>query len=316
MDEIFFEIKYSSINVFNENELYKIKLDKKIGSGSYGYVFISSFYNLVIKILDADDITYYSDKNEYDVCKELIKAQNENKYIPEMFCKYYGIGYLTKHFRYTDIEEVFFPIGAKIILMPYFISFSKYLSKIDTNLFPKEVYLCNFIKKIIESQKFLHSLGYINIDLKMANIMFDYQDKVKLIDFGMCKYKKELIEFIELNEKYYIWPNVKLISYNHLLTYMCGILILEIIFSDEVYDINKDNNLNKFLVRIDKSISYTNEFKKFLINLLENKYTLDGAYTYLKYIIEKNQYHLYKDVPNIYSTLTPFEDLKDFHNFS
>ena len=63
-------------NIFTENELYKIEIIKKIGSGSYGCVFISSFYNLVVKILDGEDYGYYTDKSEYDICNHLIDSNN------------------------------------------------------------------------------------------------------------------------------------------------------------------------------------------------------------------------------------------------
>jgi serine/threonine protein kinase len=314
MDEIFFEIKKSSINIFTENELYKIEIIKKIGSGSYGYVFISSFYNLVVKILDGEDKGYYTDKSEYDICNHLI----ESKDAPELFCKYYAIGHITKSYTFNEPDVKVFPKYSQIILMPYYVSFDKYLGKVNRYVFAKEVYLCNLALKILESQLYFFNLGYINLDIKFANIMFDFQDKIKLIDFGMCKYRKKLDDKIEILDKYYIWPLHKNVTYDKLIPYMVGILLLEIIFGSKVYSIKSKGSsyLTSLLIEIQKSIQYSKEFKKLLYNIIHLNMNLSESIEELKTIIVKYQFNICKDTPNIYSSLSSFEDIKNFDTFN
>ena len=277
-------------------------------------VFISSFYNLVVKILDGDDYGYYTDKSEYDICNHLIDSNNT----PELFCKYYAIGNITKSYSIKEPEEKIFPKYSQIILMPYYISFDKYLGKVNRYVFAREVYLCKLALKILESQLYFFNLGYINVDIKVANIMFDFQDNIKLIDFSMCKKNKSLDDKIEILDRYYIWPLQKSVSYNILIPYMVAILLLEIIFGSKVYSIKSKGSsyLTGLSIEIQKSIQYSSEFKKFLYNIIYLKTNLLESIEELKYIIEKYQFNIYKDIPNIYSSISSYEDIKNFDTFN
>ena len=309
MMKLFFEIRYSSINFFEENELYKISIIRKIGSGSYGSVFVTSFYNTVIKIIDNNDTGEYTDKSEYDVCHDIIK---KNSKVPELFCKYYAIGYITKDFIYSESTK--FKSGAKAIFMPLYIKLSRYIYSTSRTLFSKEHYLCNIAKKILESQIFFLEMGYINVDIKFANIMLDTNLNLKFIDFGMCKYNKTFENEFTVLDNYYIWPKVEKIKYDHLIVYMITIFLFEIIFGSDVFDINKTNNSQIFRMNILNSRKYTQEFKEYINDSLSCTMGVKDSLNKLNIIINKYHYNLYKTIPNEYSKIIQLHGFQDYNN--
>ena len=41
------------------------------------------------------------------------------------------------------------------------------------------------MKKVAKGVKYMHDLGYIHRDLKLSNILFNKEEDVKILDFGI-----------------------------------------------------------------------------------------------------------------------------------
>ena len=80
-------------------------------------------------------------------------------------------------------------------------------TKMDTEgVFTCEKYPCNLVQykrsgkvitqdikdKVFELIARLHNLGIVHCDMKLDNIVIDHKDNVRLIDFGMSMYKKNV----------------------------------------------------------------------------------------------------------------------------
>ena len=49
----------------------------------------------------------------------------------------------------------------------------------------KEEEACKFFQQILSSIEYLHELGIVHRDLKPENLLLDYQNNLKLVDFGL-----------------------------------------------------------------------------------------------------------------------------------
>lgn len=49
----------------------------------------------------------------------------------------------------------------------------------------KEEEACKFYQQIVSSIEYLHELGIVHRDLKPENLLLDYQNNLKLVDFGL-----------------------------------------------------------------------------------------------------------------------------------
>ena len=51
-----------------------------------------------------------------------------------------------------------------------------------------------FFRQIVSAVAYLHERGYAHRDLKPENVLFDKEQTVKLIDFGLCAKPKDGME--------------------------------------------------------------------------------------------------------------------------
>ena len=285
------DIINSNISQFSLGKT-KINLYKCIGSGSYGYIFLTD-YNYVVKVL----IEESQEKTSQDLM-DFLEPDVINKIISKDFainCNEYALGIIgenekietkclqlninsptcvikKKSYVEKKNRRKSFYIYRKnfIIIMPHYLSFYDYLSVFSTKrLFRNECVMCLIMNRLIVSVEELLSIGLINIDLKMNNVMIDNTDEIRIVDFGLTVSKERMTEYIDNDIKYYIWPKNKM-TYSQVISYMLSMFILEIIYERKVYEFQRDDNkIFKNIIENFSEISWlSKQFKKILVKSL------------------------------------------------
>ena len=156
MYEINIYILKSNINKYTNSE-YNIKVKDIIGRGLHGLVVMID--DKVIKIY-----TKYNIEIEF-----YNKIIDDNLDINNLTCKC-AIGKLTKPFIFNNFV---FNKNNNILLMPFYQKLSK--SKIKTK---NEDFILTFIIKIFKLLIYIQNkYNYINLDVKLQNIMYDQKKK-------------------------------------------------------------------------------------------------------------------------------------------
>lgn len=142
------------------NERYKISLREKLGCGVYGNVFLEKGGKAV----------------------KVIKPERNGVMHPSTL-RELGILQMVKHgYNLLELEYARFVREDLYIIMRAY----------DTTLFDM-IYTRDFnprpvVNGIIHGLHFLHTMGIVHRDLKPMNIMV-YEGNVKIIDFGLARYK-------------------------------------------------------------------------------------------------------------------------------
>jgi len=333
MNKIFVSIKNSNLKNINKNESYEIELNRCMGYGTYGFIFLSNKYGYIVKILAEDPkskiIDDLSDYTEIQVVEKIL----EKKEIFSINCSDYAYGkiileesYTTKQCKipiimnnsimiYQNPEKETSPIFSEItkknkvkrfalyenndvILMPLYIPFHDYIKVIGKTQFKNEAVVCKIMDCIIKSVLEMKEIGLINLDLKMGNTMIDSNNNMKIIDFGIVKKYKLIEKKYEEDEKYYIWPTNINISYSHVLSYMISVYFIELIFGHKAYDIETDK---RAIIESLFELKYISErFKELIRKGLNCVVNFDEFQNYFKEI-RKEFFIESINLPNIFS---------------
>ena len=284
MDKVNIKIFKSNIYLFEEDKEYLINLKKCIGIGSYGYVFSINDNCYAIKLLIDSESTLnntYTDFTEVAVVEKII--DNYQKF--NVNCYFYSIGYLLKTEKGYDSKKIdikvnigdendsSFVIKKKklfkfvlkekypVLIMPLF---QKYFKNNYNNIFIRnDIYLCKLIDTLINAQKEFLSIGVINIDFKLNNILLDDDNNLRFIDFGLTRKIDNMEKDAKNDIKYFIWPfGVKKISYY--LSYMICMIIMEIYYP-RIYEIKTLRSVLRFVVENFDQVNTISEDIKLLI---------------------------------------------------
>ena len=332
MNKISVNIYHSNLKNYEINKVYEITAIKSIGNGSYGYIFLTSQYD-VIKLIPEnpnqlkDD---YTDFTEENIIKKIIDNKsnfniNNNKYSigkiiqTELVIKkekiIHPIEFLVNISGISESNIIYSSIIKNrkkqkfalyetntVIIMPHYLSFYSYIEIFPSRKeFKSEQTILFFVSKLIQSIDELLTINIINIDIKMNNIMFDKKMNMKIIDYGLTKSVNNLNSKIETDVKYYAWSNNPKFTYNNQLCYMLSIFFLEIIFDKRVPDIQNNLDYIKFLLIDLLSQHYiSNELK----TLVKDSISTGIDYQIYKNIIQKKmQEYNWEDftIPNIYN---------------
>ena len=331
MNKISVNIYHSNLKNYEINKVYEITAIKSIGNGSYGYIFLTSQYD-VIKLIPEnpnelkDD---YTDFTEENVIKKIIDNKsnfniNNNKY---------SIGKIIQTEPVIKKEKIIHPIEFLVnisgiseininyssiiknrkkqkfalyetnivIIMPHYLCFYNYIEMFpNRKIFKSEQIILFLVSKLIQSIDELITINIINIDIKMNNIMFDKKMDIKIIDYGLTKSYEHLFSKIETEVKYYVWSNNPQFNYNNQLCYMMSIFILEIIFDKRVPDIQNNPEYIKYVLYDLFSQNFiSTEIKK----LLKESILVGIDYPIYKEAIQKKMKEYNWDdftIPNIY----------------
>ena len=327
----------SNLEGLNGGGAYGVNLMKCIGSGSYGYIFLMDFRNYVMKILleeeESDGIT---DIKEMDVVDKIIENGNllvnnvnyafgkismddDKNVLTDLDKRVRRSSYIYLHLNGKGEKELKESVISKngkrrsfnlfqnnsVIVMPLYISFYDYLEQ-NSRFFKKEVILSNFMNLLVKSVEELLELGYINIDLKMNNVMIDEGNRMRIVDFGMVVRSNMIDKKMDNKVKYYIWPRNKNFTYSMVISYMISVFVMEVLYGRSVYEFCKDKTvLNLCLNDFNEIEVFSVKFKKLIMMSL-----IDG--------LEFSKFKEYfselkcKDIPNMYHIILYNKGIKLF----
>ena len=285
--ELIIYLYYSNLKEFKKNSYYKIITKKKIGEGSYGYVYEIN-PSIVIKIFKHPT---YLNKNT----QQLIPSKNENRELDFFmnYLKYYnyhkspiikikGIGLIksssTKQYQYNDRYCLFLPYCLPIskLIYQYKIPFIK--------LDEGKLLTLEFMKKLLEIELYLNNqLNITNLDIKLNNYMIEKNKDLKIeniigIDFGLIKKRNN--EKYLFETKYFIWPYKKELKLDYLPSYSVCINGLILLFGK-----NENiplNNTKKYLEHLKDDDDYYKIFYNGLLLKIKTKDLFELINKYIK----------------------------------
>jgi len=259
MNQIKIKVVNSNIERFKKNEDYVITLPNFLNCGTYGYVFTTDYDNYCVKILclnpHLDNTNELIDYEEIEVIDKIITCEKSFEVVSSEYCYgkilYYNGELDIKSSTHISINKKANDIPRssyteqnnkvkKFVIYEenYVIIMPRYFDIKTIKLKPEEI-----CKKVIKSVDELLSIDLINIDIKRANYMVDINNNIKMIDMGMMRNKDKMDNTFRENEiSYYIWPIHRVLKHKQLIPYMISIFMLELKYSNNVYEIKSDYN--------------------------------------------------------------------------
>jgi len=262
----------SSHKSYIENKIKKININKKIGEGSYGIIYLID-NNHVIKIFKQSTI----DNTKLNESNYLIPIKNENrelmfyfKYIDDKkennyIINLFSIGII----KDKIIDNNILDLNSYFIILPLCIPFYKKYNILNVPLIYKQhgiFFTLKIMKRLVEISLFFEKkYNYINLDFKLNNFMFldkkDDIDNLVMLDFSIIKKKTKTKYNIDNN--YYIWPNSNNVLVENIPSYSTCINGLELLFGHN--SIRNNNKINYYLNIIKKNKQLYNIFYNGLI---------------------------------------------------
>lgn len=241
---------------YKPNMILEAKVNKIIGQGSYGTVFLIENSAYVVKLFwETNSKTFDKPEDcvEFNFWKNVIqKVKKEGIPWPDNWCEVYIIG---TTIRTEKFDQKWFPSGTPILLMPYYYKWDEIFNNtIDIRRNPIRLW---FVwKTLLEATCNLESnWNIVHLDLKLGNIMIDRHGQLRIIDFGLIQEKlddyqlfspyqqyqlqnkKRIYSNIHQNiykELYYIWPPIPSLL-TGVMSYSLALLQLEIIYGKTIY---------------------------------------------------------------------------------
>jgi len=288
MNQIKINIVNSNIDQFKKNEEYVITLPKFLNCGTYGYVFTTNYVDYCVKILCLnpyhDNTNELVDYDEIDVIDRIISTGKSFEVVNSEYC-YGKIQYFNGELDVKSSTHIIINKNAnniprksyvdhdnkvkKFVIYEenYVIIMPRYFDIRTITIKPEDI-----CKKVIKSVDELLSINLINIDIKRANYMIDFNNNIKMIDMGMMRDKNKMDKpFKEDGIYYYTWPIHRVLKHKQLIPYMISIFMLELKYSNDVYEIKNDYNhvlmiIKKFMGFEDLHILFKDIINKALTN--------------------------------------------------
>ena len=166
-----------------KNDIFQYQIKGKIGEGMFGKVKLGIHLitkeKVAIKIFDKGKIK--NEKEQEYIEREISILKKLNHY---NIIKLYNIIH-TENFIFLIQEYV--PNGELL----HFLENSENL-----NLSEKDI--CKIYQQIISGIEYLHEVGIAHRDLKLENILLNFKNDIKIIDFGLSnKYNKDNDELLQ-----------------------------------------------------------------------------------------------------------------------
>ena len=165
--------KEHNYNNYSKTNLNYYKIGRSIGHGAFGKVNIAlhvlSGHIVAIKSFNKIKNTFPINKIYYEI-KLLKKLRNHKNII--------------KYFEHFENEKHFFIVMENI-------SGGNLLNAINKMSKFSEMMAKNIFRQLINTIKYLHSIGIVHRDIKPDNILLELDNTIKLCDFGVSKEVKE-----------------------------------------------------------------------------------------------------------------------------
>ena len=217
------KIDYS---IYNKNINIQFKYIKKLGYGSFG------------------NLTLYKYNNQYIVIKYLNSLLKDNKIIKNTLFNEYNNGILLKHPNIRKTYNIDYYNNCIFFEYCDGMDLFDFLQENNININEKLLYFTQIINGI----EYMHNMGIAHMDLKLENIMIDNNKNIKIIDLGHSTIFKKNLKINGLHgTKQYCSPE-QFFNNNYnpekVDIWNLGILLYELIFQVNPWDIANDSDLN------------------------------------------------------------------------
>lgn len=268
-------LKSSHID-YKEGNIKKIYIQKKIGEGSYGLIFLiqnnhvmkifknstvsntnltESNYLIPLKNENRELLFYFKYINDDNNIND---NNNDNKTENNYIIKLYAIGVIKD--QMIDNSNLL-DINSYFVILPYCIPFYKKYNCIDKPLIYKKdgpEFVLKIVQRMLEASSYLEkNYNIINLDITLNNLMITKKDgainDIIMLDFSIIKNNNN--KKYNFNNRYYIWPNGNF-EINILPSYSICINGLELLFGKKEIleelsnNQNKEKIINKYLIII------------------------------------------------------------------
>ena len=192
-ENLFFELSenfdYSNMSPsgknlnFLKNEISQYQIKGKIGEGMFGKV------KLGIHLLTKEKVAI----KIFD--KGKIKNEKEAAYIEREISILKKLNHYNTIKLYNIIQSENF-----IFLIQEYVPNGELLNFLENseNINLTESQICKIYQQIISGIEYLHEVGIAHRDLKLENILLNYKNDIKIIDFGLSnKYNKDSEELLQ-----------------------------------------------------------------------------------------------------------------------
>ncbi|MDX2366846.1 MAG: bifunctional serine/threonine-protein kinase/formylglycine-generating enzyme family protein [Colwellia sp.] len=177
----------------------KYKILKKLGSGSFGFVYLAEdpklHVQVAIKVFKVKDATLLSQVTSVSIDPESVLKQ---RFIEEArtLRKLATNPYIVQMYEFDELED-----GTPYYVMPFIQhtlvdeigkdAFSQgALAELPQEHHPRRIattQAINYLKQLTQALCFVHQHGLVHRDIKPANILINDQNQVQLSDFGIAK---------------------------------------------------------------------------------------------------------------------------------